>query len=104
MVFGAMAVFAKLLHLQYVDGDKWRNIADSLTRQECVVEAARGNIYSVDGRLLDTSVPEYEIRFDAMSIPAEHSDVFNNTVDSLVAKLSSFLKDKTARQYLVVLK
>src|SRR5690606_20299998 len=104
MVFGALAVFAKLLHLQYVDGDKWRNIADSLTIQERVVEAARGNIYSVDGSLLATSVPEYEIRFDAMSIPAEHSDVFNNKVDSLAAKLSSFFKDKSARQYLVVLK
>src|SRR5690606_1232796 len=31
-------------------------------------------------------------------------DVFNNKVDSLAAKLSSFFKDKSARQYLVVLK
>lgn len=104
MVFGALAVFAKLLHLQYVDGDKWKAIADSLTIQERVVEAARGNIYSVDGSLLATSVPEYEIRFDAMSIPAEYSDVFNNKVDSLASKLSAFFKDKSARQYLVILK
>lgn len=104
MVFGALAVFAKLLHLQYVDGDKWKNIADSLTIQERVVEATRGNIYSVDGSLLATSVPEYEIRFDAMSIPTEHSDVFNNKVDSLASKLASFFKDKSARQYLVILK
>lgn len=104
MVFGALAVFAKLLHLQYVDGDKWRSIADSLTIQERVVEAARGNIYSVDGSLLATSVPEYEIRFDAMSIPEEYNDVFNNKVDSLASKLASFFKDKSSRQYLVILK
>lgn len=104
MVFGALAVFAKLLHLQYVDGEKWRNIADSLTIQERVVEAARGNIYSIDGSLLATSVPEYEIRFDAMSIPSEYSDVFNSKVDSLASKLASFFKDKSARQYLVMLK
>ena len=104
MVFGALAVFAKLLHLQYVDGNKWRTIADSLTIQERVVEAARGNIYSVDGSLLATSVPEYEIRFDAMSIPLEYSEVFNNKVDSLASRLAGFFKDKSARQYLVILK
>lgn len=104
MVFGALAVFAKLLHLQYVDGEKWRSIADSLTIQERVVEAARGNIFSVDGSLLATSVPEYEVRFDAMSIPEEFNDVFNNKVDSLATKLAGFFKDKSSRQYLVILK
>jgi len=104
MVFGALAVFAKLLHLQYVDGEKWRSIADSLTIQERVVEAARGNIFSVDGSLLATSVPEYEVRFDAMSIPEEYNDVFNNKVDSLATKLAGFFKDKSSRQYLVILK
>lgn len=104
MVFGALLVFGKLLHLQYVDGDKWRDIADSLTIRERVIEAARGNIYSNDGSLLATSVPEYEIRFDAMAIPSEHNDIFNARVDSLASKLSAFFKDKSARQYLTQLK
>lgn len=104
MVFSALVVFAKMLHLQYVDGDKWREIADSLTIQERVVEAARGNIFSNDGSLLATSVPEYEIRFDAMSIPQEHTDIFNNKVDSLAMRLSSFFKDRSSRQYLTLLK
>ncbi len=104
MVLGAFAVFAKMLHLQYVDGGEWRAIADSLTIQERVVEAARGNIYSNDGSLLATSVPEYELRFDAMSIPAEDSDIFNSKVDSLAIKLSSFFKDRSSRQYLNLLR
>jgi cell division protein FtsI (penicillin-binding protein 3) len=104
MVLGAMAVFGKLLHLQYVDGGEWRAIADSLTIQERVVEAARGNIYSNDGSLLATSVPEYELRFDAMAIPTEHSDVFNSKVDSLAIHLSEFFKDRSSRQYLTLLR
>lgn len=104
MVLGAFAVFAKMLHLQYVDGGEWRAIADSLTIQERVVEAARGNIYSNDGSLLATSVPEYEVRFDAMSIPEEYNDVFNSKVDSLAIKLAGFFKDKSSRQYLNLLK
>ncbi len=104
MVFGALLVFGKLLHLQYIDGDRWRNIADSLTIKERVVEAARGNIYSNDGSLLATSVPEYDIRFDAMAIPVEDNDVFNAHVDSLAIRLSKFFGDKSSRQYLVQLK
>lgn len=104
MVVGALAVFFKMLHLQYVDGGQWRAIADSLTIQERVVEAARGNIYSNDGSLLATSVPEYELRFDAMAIPIEYTEVFNSKVDSLALRLSSFFKDKSSRQYLRLLK
>ena len=104
MVFGALLVFGKLLHVQYVDGDKWQTIADSLTIKERIVEAARGNIYSNDGSLLATSVPEYTIRFDAMAIPEENSDVFQSRVDSLAARLSQFFGDKSARQYLTQLK
>lgn len=104
MVLGAVAVFAKLIHLQYVDGGEWRAIADSLTIQERVVEAARGNIYSNDGSLLATSVPEYELRFDAMAIAEEHSDVFNSKVDSLATSLANFFKDRSSRQYLSLLR
>lgn len=104
IVLVAFAVFAKLFHLQYVDGDKWRALSDSLSIQEREVEAARGNIYSNDGSLLATSVPEYELRFDAMAIPEEENDYFNLKVDSLAIKLSGFFKDKSSRQYLTLLK
>ncbi|KGE15539.1 penicillin-binding protein [Sphingobacterium deserti] len=104
MVFGALLVFGKLLHLQYVDGGDWRAMADSLTIRERSIEAARGNIYSNDGNLLATSVPEYELRFDAMSIPAEANDVFNSKVDSLATRLATHFADKSARQYLAMLK
>lgn len=104
MVFGALLVFGKLLHLQYVDGGEWRALVDSLTIRERVIEAARGNIYANDGSLLATSVPEYELRFDAMAIPAEADDIFNSKVDSLATSLANFFKDKSSRQYLVMLK
>lgn len=104
VVLGAIAVFAKLIHLQYVDGGEWKAIADSLTVRERVIEAARGNIYSVDGSLLATSVPEYELRFDAMAISREYEDIFNSKVDSLAHSLAMFFKDKSARQYLAYLK
>ncbi|WP_306429536.1 hypothetical protein [Sphingobacterium sp. E70] len=51
-----------------------------------------------------TSVPEYELRFDAMAIPEEENEYFNLKVDSLAIKLADFFKDKSSRQYLTLLK
>lgn len=104
IVLLAFMVFGKMLKLQYVDGQHWKALADSLSIQEREVEAARGNIYSNDGSLLATSVPEYELRFDAMAIPEEENEYFNLKVDSLAIKLADFFKDKSSRQYLTLLK
>lgn len=104
MVFGALLVFGKLIHLQYVDGAEWRAMVDSLTIRERTIEAVRGNIYSNDGSLLATSVPEYEVRFDAMSIPEEANDIFNSKVDSLASRLEKKFGDRSSRQYLTLLK
>ena len=99
IVLLAFAVLFKLFHVQFVEGEKWRAMADSLSTRFANVEAARGNIYSVDGSLLATSVPEYEIRMDMLAGGIEKDDVFYEKVDSLAAKLSVFFGDKSTKQY-----
>lgn len=75
-------------------------MADSLSTRFANVEAARGNIYAVDGKsLLATSVPEYEVRMDLMAGGIEKDEVFYEKIDSLAAKLSSFFGDKSSKQY-----
>ncbi len=100
IVLFAFAVLFKLFHVQYVEGAKWRSMADSLSTRFANVEAARGNIYAADGKsLLATSVPEYEVRMDVMAGGIEKDEVFYEKIDSLAAKLSSFFGDKSAKQY-----
>ncbi len=99
IVLLAFAVLFKLFHVQIVEGNKWRAMADSLSTRFANVEAARGNIYSVDGSLLATSVPEYEIRMDMLAGGIEKDDVFFEKVDSLAAQLSVFFGDKSTKQY-----
>ena len=99
IVLLAFAVLFKLFYVQVVEGDKWRAMADSLSTRFVNVEAARGNIYSVDGSLLATSVPEYELRVDMLAGGIEKDEVFNEKVDSLGTKLSNFFGDKSAKQY-----
>lgn len=99
IVLFALAVFVRLCDVQFRQGHKWVAMADSLSIKEFEIEATRGNIYSVDGSLLATSVPEYELRMDMFAGGIQSDNVFNSKVDSLAMKLSSFFKDKSAKEY-----
>ncbi|MBK1440999.1 transpeptidase family protein [Parapedobacter sp. ISTM3] len=104
IVLIAIAVLAKLFHLQYVEGAEWREMADSLSTRYVDVEAVRGNIFSNDGSLLATSIPEYDLRMDLLAPGIESDEVFYSKVDSLAAKLSAFFNDKSSAQYSRLLK
>jgi len=99
IVLFAFAVLLRLGDVQFIQGKKWKAMADSLSVREFDIEAIRGNIYSNDGSLLATSVPEYELRMDMFAGGIEKDEVFNSKVDSLAASLAGFFKDKTAKEY-----
>jgi len=99
IVLLAVAVLVRLCDVQFVEGHKWRAMADSLSTKYINVDAARGNIYSNDGSLLATSVPEYELRMDMYAGGISDSKLFYSKVDSLGMKLSQFFADKTPKEY-----
>lgn len=76
IIAGCMFIFAlfisvKLLNLQFVEGDKYRELAEKTTVKNFEIPANRGNVYADDGSLLATSVPKYDIRFDALTVSDE---------------------------------
>ncbi|KQN32557.1 cell division protein [Pedobacter sp. Leaf41] len=99
IVLFAFAVFLRLGQVQFVQGKKWKAMADSLSTRYVNVEATRGNIYSNDGSLLATSVPEYELRMDMFAGGIADDKVFNEKVDSLGMKLAQIFQDKSAKDY-----
>jgi len=68
MFIFAFAVAFKLMNIQFVEGDKYRELAERNTTKNFEIRANRGNVYADDGSLLATSVPKYEIRFDAVTV------------------------------------
>lgn len=99
IVLFAFAVLLRLGDVQFIQGHKWKAMADSLSTKEFDIEAARGNIYSVDGSLLATSIPEYELRMDMFAGGIQKDAIFNAKVDSLAMKLSQFFGDKSSKDY-----
>lgn len=85
-LFGLLVVF-KLLTIQLVDGEKYKALAEERTIQERVIPANRGNVYSSDGSLLATSIPKYNIHFDAVT-PSNKN--FKKYLEGLSDSLSNY--------------
>ena len=94
----AMIILAQTFNVQYVEGAEWKQKAEDLTMAYRKIDAVRGNIYAVDGSLLATSVPIYEVRFDTKT-EALTDDIFHNEIDELSKQLSNLFNDKTKSQY-----
>lgn len=84
----AIAVAVKLTNIQWVEGDYYRKLAKERTVKNFVIPANKGNIYSADGSLLATSIPNYEIRFDAV---APKNEAFDKNVKLLSDSLALVL-------------
>ena len=84
----AIAITIKLTNIQWVHGDQYRKLAKERTVKTFVIQANKGNIYSSDGSLLATSIPNYTIRFDAV-VPKEED--FEKNVKPLSDDLSKLL-------------
>ena len=100
-IAGGMFLFTlliafKIINIQFVDGDKYRALAKKNTIKNWVIPSSRGNIYADDGSLLATSVPKYEIRFDAVTVS---SATFNEHLPAL-AKAMSEMYNKSETYYI----
>lgn len=99
----ALAIVFQIWKIQQVEGVKWRSLADSLSTAYVTVDAVRGNIYSEDGRLMATSIPQYDIRMDTRADGLE-KQIFYQQLDSLALCLSELFGDRSASRYATVLR
>lgn len=94
----AIAIIVKIIYLQFVEGGKWREMAQTITYKDITIEPNRGDICAYDGRVLATSVPYFEIRMD-LKAAGLSDDAFYEKIDSLSLCLSKFYGDKSAKAY-----
>jgi len=96
----------KAFYIQQVEGKYWKSMNDSLHEKMESIEAERGTIYSNDGEMLCTSIPEFDIYIDfsADGVRENNGKRFFANVDSLSIDLSNLFKDRTASEYKQLLK
>jgi len=68
MFLFALLVIGKLVNIQFVEGEKYKELASERTSRNAIIAPNRGNVYADDESLLATSVPKYNIHFDAVTV------------------------------------
>ncbi len=95
----AAAIIAYLFKIQFKEREHWIELSENLSTTIQTVEPSRGSIFAIDGSLLATSLPIYDLRLDGKSPGFAKGDVFENNVDSLALMLSQLFKDRSKTEY-----
>ncbi len=97
VILMGMTILVQAFRVMTVQGEEWRTLAKAnVPVQPVDIAPNRGDICAADGRVLATSVPFYELRFDPIAVDKR---VFQEEVDSLAYCLAAFFKDRTRAQY-----
>ena len=83
-------IIGRLYQLTVVQAPVWEAKADSMFLKFVDVRADRGNILAEDGSLLATSLPFFDLYFDAKA-EGLTDEVFENDIDSLSFLLSTYV-------------
>lgn len=93
MFLFAIAVGLQLLNIQFVEGEKYKDLAEKRAFRNFTIPANRGNLYDANGNLLATSVPKYDIRFDAVTVTDK---TFEENIIPLSKELSKMFGESSA--------
>jgi len=99
-LFG-MFILGKAFYTQRFEGSYWKNMSDSMHTKILDLDAERGTIYSEDGSMLSTSLPQFDIFIDfgAEGLRQKKGERFFDNIDSLAISLAGLFKDKKAETY-----
>ena len=83
-----IVIIGRIVNIQYVQGDKYRELSVASTVKNDTIYSNRGNVYAADGNLLATSMYKYTIRMDLVAVK---SSVFEKKIKELSNSLSNLL-------------
>lgn len=101
MALAGVLILGKAVYIQQVQGAYWRGMSDSLHQKIVELDAERGTIYSEDGSMLSTSIPQFDIYIDfaADGVREKNGKRFRENVDSLSICLAGLFQDQSALEY-----
>lgn len=97
----SVLVMGRAVYIQQFQGNYWRSMGDSMHQKFVELDAERGTIYSEDGQMLSTSLPQFNIYLDFMAdgLRDKNGKVFNENIDSFSVAVANYFGDKSAAEY-----
>ena len=86
MTLFLLAIVFRVFNIQYIQGEKYKQLSTELTIKQDTIYANKGNVYAADGNLLATSMSKYTIRMDVVAVD---NNVFEKNIAALSKELSS---------------
>ena len=109
-----IAIIGRVVDLQYVNGDRYRQLSSELTIRQDTIYANKGNVYAADGNLLATSMSKFTIRMDVMApkkrVFQKYVKALSNDLSEMFGKPSEYYENrlrkarKTGNRYLLIAK
>lgn len=91
MLLFALIIFCRIACIQLIEGEKWRTKGKDLHVKEREIEANRGNILSVDGSPMASSLMFFDIYMD-LHPSVINDEVFKQEVDSLAYCIATYVQ------------
>jgi cell division protein FtsI (penicillin-binding protein 3) len=97
----SLLILGKVFYIQRFQGNYWRSMSDSMHQRIVELDADRGTIYSEDGQMLSTSLPQFDIYIDflAEGLRLKEGKIFKANVDSFAIAMADYFEDKSPAQY-----
>ena len=95
MTIFLVVIFVKITRVQYVEGEKYREMSLQRTVRNDTIFPNLGNVVSEDGNLLATSMSKYDVRMDVVTVDDK---IFNEQIDGLSQALGDMF-GKPAYEY-----
>ncbi len=64
-------ILGKAAYIMFMQRDQWKALSERFVKENVEVKPTRGNIFSADGQLLATSLPEYKIYMDFVAVESD---------------------------------
>ncbi len=91
-----LAIILKAASIQVTEGEELRRLAFNMHMKTDTMYAERGNIYTEEGHLLCSSIPQFDIRLDLAVV---RPDTFRKYLDTLARGIHHVLGRKSAAAY-----
>jgi len=95
IILAVLAILARVVIIQFVEGQKWSAMGQEYIYKTDAVPSNRGDILDIEGRLLASSIPNYNVYMDTRSTGMD-AGTWTRGIDGLSAGLADVVGLKSA--------
>ena len=109
LVLSGLAILGMTAKLMFVERSYWEEVGKRFVKRNVEIEPVRGTIYSSDGEVLASSLPEFKLLMDYVVVEKDslrrikeqhrRDSVFHEKLDSVCDGLHKIFPDMSAREF-----